>query len=124
MREIEAPSLLSNRTELRKLSKLQALASFSPDALASIGYADQEIYLGLVVAGSVGLSLAFPIALTIIALLAPSTFLLSNHPKLPFWWWLIHSSEDDTRRYSRLSGCLRPVCQLLVECCREPHYGS
>jgi amino acid transporter len=70
MSEIEAPSLLSNRTELRKLSKLQALASFSPDALASIGYADQEIYLGLVVAGSVGLSLAFPIAVTIIVLLA------------------------------------------------------
>jgi len=70
MAEIEAPSLLSNCAELRKLSKLQALASFSPDALASIGYADQEIYLGLVVAGSVGLSLAFPIALAIIALLA------------------------------------------------------
>jgi amino acid transporter len=51
------------------VSKLQGLAAFSPDALASIGYADQEIYLGLVVAGSVGLSLAFPIALSITALL-------------------------------------------------------
>lgn len=49
---------------------MQALASFSPDALASIGYADQEIYLGLVVAGSAGLALAFPIALAIIVLLA------------------------------------------------------
>jgi amino acid transporter len=51
------------------VSKLQGLAAFSPDALASIGYADQEIYLGLVVAGSVGLSLAFPIALSITILL-------------------------------------------------------
>jgi amino acid transporter len=51
------------------VSKLEGLAAFSPDALASIGYADQEIYLGLVVAGSVGLSLAFPIALTITGLL-------------------------------------------------------
>jgi len=55
--------------EHRKVSKLQGLAAFSPDALASIGYADQEIYLGLVVAGSVGLSLALPIAFTITILL-------------------------------------------------------
>jgi amino acid transporter len=56
--------------EHRKVSKLQGLAAFSPDALASIGYADQEIYLGLVIAGSIGLAYAFPIALTIIGLLA------------------------------------------------------
>ena len=70
----EAKSSLDSRLppepgEHRKVSKLQGLAAFSPDALASIGYADQEIYLGLVVAGSVGLSLAFPIALTITILL-------------------------------------------------------
>ena len=59
----------AGQSEHRKVSKLQGLAAFSPDALASIGYADQEIYLGLVVAGSVGLSLAFPIALTITILL-------------------------------------------------------
>jgi len=57
------------QSEHRKVSKLQGLAAFSPDALASIGYADQEIYLGLVVAGSIGLSLAFPIAVTITILL-------------------------------------------------------
>jgi amino acid transporter len=57
-------------SEQRKLTKLQALAAFSPDALASIGYADQEIYLGLVVAGAVGLAMALPIALAIIGLLA------------------------------------------------------
>ena len=54
----------------RRVSKLQGLAAFSPDALASIGYADQEIYLGLVVAGSVGLVFAVPIALVISGLLA------------------------------------------------------
>ena len=69
MSEIEAPPLPTHHLELRTLSKIQALAAFSPDALASIGYADQEIYLGLVIAGSVGLSLAFPIALTITGLL-------------------------------------------------------
>jgi len=68
--ESESSSPLARHSELKKLSKIEALASFSPDALASIGYADQEIYLGLVVAGSVGLSLALPIALTIIVLLA------------------------------------------------------
>ncbi len=66
----QEPSLVGFQPEHRKLSKIQALAAFSPDALASIGYADQEIYLGLVVAGSIGLSQALPIALTITGLLA------------------------------------------------------
>ncbi len=35
----------------RRLNKIRALAAFSPDALSSIAYANQEIYLGLVVAG-------------------------------------------------------------------------
>jgi amino acid transporter len=38
--------------------------------LASLGYADQEIYLGLVIAGSLGLAFALPIALAITGLLA------------------------------------------------------
>lgn len=58
-----------DHSEHRKLNKIQALATFSPDALASIGYADQEIYLGLIVAGSAGLAMAFPIALVITGLL-------------------------------------------------------
>ena len=53
----------------KRLGKIQALAVFSPDALSSIAYANQEIYLGLVLAGTAGLSLAFPIALTIAGLL-------------------------------------------------------
>ncbi len=53
-----------------RLNKVQALAAFSPDALSSIAYANQEIYLGLVVAGAAGLSLAWPIGLAITTLLA------------------------------------------------------
>jgi amino acid transporter len=53
----------------KKLNKVRALAAFSPDALSSIAYANQEIYLGLVVAGSAGLALAFPIGLAITGLL-------------------------------------------------------
>ncbi len=52
-----------------RLNKLRALAAFSPDALSSIAYANQEIYLGLIVAGSAGLALAWPIGLTIAGLL-------------------------------------------------------
>ncbi len=53
----------------KRLNKVRALAAFSPDALSSIAYANQEIYLGLLVAGSAGLSLQFPIALAITILL-------------------------------------------------------
>jgi amino acid transporter len=53
----------------RRLNKIRALAAFSPDALSSIAYANQEIFLGLVVAGSAGLALSIPIALAITALL-------------------------------------------------------
>jgi amino acid transporter len=53
----------------KRLNKVRALAAFSPDALSSIAYANQEIYLGLVVAGSAGLVLAWPIGLVIIGVL-------------------------------------------------------
>ncbi len=53
----------------KRLNKVRALAAFSPDALSSIAYANQEIYLGLVIAGSAGLYLQFPIALAITILL-------------------------------------------------------
>ncbi|MRR30376.1 APC family permease, partial [bacterium] len=54
----------------KRLNKIRALAAFSPDALSSIAYANQEIFLGLAVAGAAGLSLQFPIALSITFLLA------------------------------------------------------
>jgi len=53
----------------KRLNKIRALAAFSPDALSSIAYANQEIYLGLLIAGSAGLSLAWPIGIAITGLL-------------------------------------------------------
>ena len=63
------PPLPTNQVGDKKLNKIRALAAFSPDALSSIAYANQEIYLGLLVAGAVGLSLAWPIGLAIVAVL-------------------------------------------------------
>jgi len=53
----------------KRLNKIRALAAFSPGALSSIAYANQEIFLGLVVAGSAGLAWSFPIGLGITILL-------------------------------------------------------
>lgn len=63
------PPLPTQQIGEKNLNKIRALASFSPDALSSIAYANQEIYLGLVVAGSAGLVLAWPIGLAITGLL-------------------------------------------------------
>jgi len=64
------PPLPTHQFAGKQLNKLRALAAFSPDALSSIAYANQEIYLGLAVAGAVGLSQSFPISIAITALLA------------------------------------------------------
>lgn len=61
-----------------RLNKIRALAAFSPDALSSIAYANQEIYLGLIAAGAAGLSLAFPIGLAIVSLLIIVAFSYSQ----------------------------------------------
>ncbi len=63
------PALPTQTLGQKQLDKIRALAAFSPDALASIAYANQEIYLGMIVAGSMGLSYAWPIGLGITALL-------------------------------------------------------
>ncbi len=63
------PPLPTQRLAHERLNKVRALAAFSPDALSSIAYANQEIYLGLVVAGAIGLSYAWPIGVTITLLL-------------------------------------------------------
>ncbi|MCL5429001.1 MAG: APC family permease [Chloroflexi bacterium] len=52
-----------------KLGKFKGLATFSPDALSSIAYANQEIFLGLAVAGSAGLGYTFTLGLIITAIL-------------------------------------------------------
>jgi amino acid transporter len=54
----------------QRLTKVQALAVFSSDALSSVACATEEILLVLVVAGSSALGLSLPIALVIAVLLA------------------------------------------------------
>lgn len=63
------PPLPTHQLVHERLNKIRALAAFSPDALSSIAYANQEIYLGLIVAGSAGLTLSLPIGLVITGLL-------------------------------------------------------
>ncbi len=63
------PPLPTQRLAAERLNKVRALAAFSPDALSSIAYANQEIFLGLVVAGSIGLHYAWPIGIAITVLL-------------------------------------------------------
>ncbi|MGZ6316002.1 MAG: amino acid permease, partial [Anaerolineales bacterium] len=62
---IIGPALPTQAFAHERLNKIRALAAFSPDALSSIAYANQEIYLALVIAGSAGLAYAWPIGLTI-----------------------------------------------------------
>jgi len=63
------PPLPTYRLALERLNKVRALAAFSPDALSSIAYANEEIFLGLVVAGAAGLAFSWPIGLAIAGLL-------------------------------------------------------
>jgi hypothetical protein len=78
-RELLIGSPLPTRlTYSERLDKIRALAALSPDALSSIAYANQEIYLGLVVAGSAALNLSLPIALAITALLVILTLSYSQ----------------------------------------------
>jgi amino acid transporter len=63
------PPISTKHLNEKRLNKIRALAAFSPDALSSIAYANQEIYLGLLIAGSAGLSLAWPIGLAIVVVL-------------------------------------------------------
>ena len=63
------PPIMTMQFAHKQLNKIRALAAFSPDALSSIAYANQEIYLGLLVAGSAGLSQSLPIALVITGLM-------------------------------------------------------
>jgi amino acid transporter len=63
------PPLPTRQLGEKKLNKIRALAAFSPDALSSIAYANQEIYLGLLIAGSAGLVWASPIGLAIVIVL-------------------------------------------------------
>jgi amino acid transporter len=68
------PPLPTHAAGEKRLNKIRALAAFSPDALSSIAYANQEIFLGLVVAGAAGLELAWPIGIAITGLLVIVAF--------------------------------------------------
>ena len=78
---LTGPPLPTREMETERLNKIRALAAFSPDALSSIAYANQEIYLGLVAAGAAGLVYSWPIALAIVGLLAILT--LSYNQTIP-----------------------------------------
>ncbi len=71
---LTGPPLPTRQLAHEKLNKIRALAAFSPDALSSIAYANQEIYLGLAAAGAAGLTYAWPIALAIAVLMASVAF--------------------------------------------------
>ncbi len=63
------PPLPTQRLASERLNKIRALAAFSPDALSSIAYANQEIFLGLAIAGAAGLAYSLPIGLAIVGIL-------------------------------------------------------
>ncbi len=63
-------SLPTQDSSEKRLNKVRGLAAFAPGALASIAYANQELYLGLVVAGTAGLAFGWPISIAIAAVLA------------------------------------------------------
>ncbi|GAC1505075.1 MAG: APC family permease [Ktedonobacteraceae bacterium] len=58
------------RAGQERLTKFQALAVLSSDAISSVAYATEAILINLVAAGSGHLGLVFPISMVIIALLA------------------------------------------------------
>jgi hypothetical protein len=66
---IIGPPLPTFKAGEQKLNKIRALAAFSPAAISSIAYANQEIYLGLLLAWTSGLLLSWPIGLAITGLL-------------------------------------------------------
>jgi amino acid transporter len=75
------PPIATQKLSEKKLNKVRALAAFSPDALSSIAYANQEIYLGLLLAGSAGLSMAWPIgiAITVVLTIAAISYYQTIH---------------------------------------------
>lgn len=73
-RVLLGPPLATSQQADKRLNKIRALAAFSPDALSSIAYANQEIYLALIVAGAAGLTNAWPIGILITIVLAAVAF--------------------------------------------------
>jgi amino acid transporter len=61
--------LPTQQEHLERLDNPRALGILSPGSLSSIAYANQEIFLGLIVAGSAALALSLPISLAIVGVL-------------------------------------------------------
>jgi amino acid transporter len=59
----------THQEQLERLDNIRALGVLSPGSLSSIAYSNQEIFLGLVVAGSAALALSLPISLAIVGVL-------------------------------------------------------
>ncbi len=66
---VVGPPLATERLSHERLSKAQALAVLSSDALSSVAYATEEILLVLILAGTAAAHLSWPIALGISTLL-------------------------------------------------------
>jgi amino acid transporter len=70
LRNLLLGSPLSTAEEMhQRLTKVQALAVFSSDALSSVAYATEEILIVLVTAGSAALEMSLPISCAIVVLL-------------------------------------------------------
>ena len=101
------PPLPTRQLAGERLNKVRALAAFSPDALSSIAYANQEIYLGLVVAGSLGLSRALPIGLAITGAAGHrGPLVLPDHPRLSVGRRLLRGGPREPGHAARPAGGL------------------
>ena len=99
----------------KRLNKIRALAAFSPDALSSIAYANQEIYLGLVVAGSAGLLLAWPIGIAItVLLIIVASIVLPDHPRLPIGRRVLRGGPREPGHAGRVNCCIGFVDRLFA----------
>jgi hypothetical protein len=109
--------LSSGEMGAKRLNKLRALAAFSPDALASVAYANQEIFLGLMLAGTAAVSHCpgnHPSLGHCRIVLCP------DHPRLPFRRRIVYCGAREPGNAAR-AGCRWSVtARLCSERSRKP----
>jgi len=105
------PPLPTQRLAGERLNKIRALAAFSPDALSSIAYANQEIFLGLAIAGAAGLAYSLPIGLVIVGILV--TVAISYAQTLPAYPTGGGSYTVASANLGRRIGLLAASCLLI-----------
>lgn len=105
------PPLPTQRLASERLNKIRALAAFSPDALSSIAYANQEIFLGLAIAGAAGLAYSLPIGLVIVGILV--TVAISYAQTLPAYPTGGGSYTVASANLGRRIGLLAASCLLI-----------